>query len=241
MAGVLDQLRVRYELKIFPIVGSPQQAAHAKEEKEEQEQEQEQEQEEECMHVVVHVFNDASFAKYESYRAANRQTPLPPLLRGQSWWLRFVTRDTRPPHHPHHSGGSAQRPTKLPKVCAASDAARARSSRSVSAAAALRSSAGVVGDALKHEMASTRDTAPSEGGYRKFSARADFAALRAQGPVEGSVCKFKLLSYMQRTFVFRNLGCPLAKGSSDFGGFSCAAFAFCRSVYLRTPAPLWRP
>ena len=197
----------------------------------EKEGEEEKEEKEECMHVVVHVFNDSSFAKYEGYRAANRQTPLPPLLRGQSWWLRFVSRDTR---QPHHSAANAQRPTKFSKVRAASDEARAGSTP-----AARRS--GLGGDASMDKGSSTEDKAPSEGGYRKFVAGADFAALRAQGPVEGSVWKFKLLSYMQRTFVFRNLGCPLAKGSSDFGGFSCPTLGFRCSMYLFAPTPLSRP
>jgi hypothetical protein len=87
MAGALDKMRARYELKMFPINDTVLQEAHGGQEDEEKE-------ECLCVHVVVHVFVDSTFAKYEAYRAANRQHPLPPLLRGQSWWLRFVSRES---------------------------------------------------------------------------------------------------------------------------------------------------
>ena len=55
--------------------------------------------------------------------------------------------------------------------------------------------------------------------YMPFEGGADFVALRRQGAVEGSMAKFKLLSYTMRTFCFRNLGVPLAKGASDWVQF----------------------
>ena len=68
-----------------------------------------------------------------------------------------------------------------------------------------------------------RSYAPFEGGE-------NFAALQRQGAAEGSIAKFKLLSYAMRTFCFRNLGTPLAKGATDFAQFRAAVAQVAKSA-----------
>jgi hypothetical protein len=66
-AGALDKLRARHELKIFPINDAVLLETHGGQEDEEKE-------ECLCVHVVVHVFEDATFAKYEAFRAGTAMT-----------------------------------------------------------------------------------------------------------------------------------------------------------------------
>ena len=73
-----------------------------------------------------------------------------------------------------------KRPTKVSKVRVANDAA--------SAAAELM---------LQDATVVMSDVSPSQDSYKRFAEWAGFSALRAQGPVEGFVSKFKLLCYMQ--------------------------------------------
>ena len=127
-------------------------------------------------------------------RSAQPQLGLPPLLRGQTWWLRF--RQARPERSSH------ERPTKTLK------------SFEESALAAPAAAAGP--GALPEGQSLTL------GGYGYVPFGDDAADLRAllrQGPLAGSMAKFKLLCYTNRTFCFRNLGTPLAKGAVDLAKY----------------------
>jgi len=166
--------------------------------------------EEVCMHVVVHVFNDASFAKYQHYRACNTQLQLPPLLRGQSWWLHFTPVLANPPLH------STLRPIKLRKTdknCEVMGAARAEA---VDGATVCNSQEG--GERAPLEDGQGRQDTGC-GDVVLVQDFVDLGVLRGQGPLEGSISKFKLLSYTHRTFLFRNLGLALARGLVDLDGY----------------------
>jgi len=190
--------------------------------------------EEVCMHVVVHVFNDASFAKYQHYRACNTQLQLPPLLRGQSWWLHFTPVLANPPSH------STLRPRKMSKTdknCEVMGGAR-HVPDAVHGATVCNSQEG-------GERAALEDVALEDGQGRQdtgcrdvvlFQDFVDLGVLRGQGPLEGSISKFKLLSYTHRTFLFRNLGLALARGLVDLDGYVsvCAPSDKCPFRYMST-------
>jgi hypothetical protein len=128
-------------------------------------------------------------------RSAQPQLGLPPLLRGQTWWLRLRQ---APPGDSSH-----QRPTKTLKG----------SERSALAAPAAPPAAAGPG-ALPEGRSLTL------GGYVPFGDdAADLRALLRQGPLAGSMAKFKLLCYTNRTLCFRNLGTPLAKGAVDLAKY----------------------
>ena len=193
MLEVLKALHIKYEVKVFPLAVPTEDFVQDGADTE--------------AHVVVHIFNDSSFVKYAKRRASHPEDCLPPLLRGQTWWLHFAP-----------TGPSGERPVKRSRRAAGKETSTEattgwpRSTDSERGAAGRGLGAGKGCDAGRGRVSGSISPAAEYSAYEPPPA---LEFLRGQGPREGSIYKFKLLCYTHRTFIFRNLGAALAKGTLD--------------------------
>jgi hypothetical protein len=141
--------------------------------------------------VCVHILQDWGFARYEKERAANPAMLLPPLLRGNSWYV--CTSDSTPAQEDSIPSTPTAVISEMEKASLIEVGTRYRKRREDSMSADDFPQPLKV--AKRHTVCSMSDI------------------LAAPGPKFGATFKFKLLSYTHRTFLLRNCGSTLAKTS----------------------------
>lgn len=140
-------------------------------------------------------------------RSSHPQLSLPPLLRGQTWWLRYRC---------ERSAGTSSNDARPSKTLRAASAAAEACGHLPDASG----EAALVPSAARPRPACSAgsESPPPPTAYTPLAV-AGLEALVRQGPLEGSMAKFKLVCYTNRTFVFRNLGTPLARGAVDMARY----------------------